>query len=489
MDEYNPNDNKRPDETDSADSSGQEERPASSDSAYTEPSGQPNHNQNMQPDSPFIGPLIPPPYFPEEPEPEEDIYEWNFSDYEKLNQQAQTEKPKHSKGLIALAVILCVLLVVVIMMFALYVAFKENKVDGLPQTGEQHQVQEGPNLKINDSPSAGTGEGDTDDGYSTSTIASNVTPSVVGIQTYTKSLDYEASGEGSGVIMSEDGYIITNAHVLTDDNGYLVAAVNVVLNNGSEYEAKIIGTDSKTDLAVVKIDATGLICAEFGNSDQVQVGERVLAIGNPGGLEFMGSVSQGIISGLNRTLKMSSGLNMNLIQTDAAINPGNSGGALVNRYGQVIGINSAKITGTDYEGIGFAIPMNDAQPIIDDIIRYGYVQSRVKIGITYRQIDEALAKTKDAPVGLYIVSVESSSDAAAKGLKEGDIITKIDGKDATSSQVVLDILSAKKVGDSIDLTVYREGSNNRTSTFAITVLLSQDKSSVPQAPTVTGANR
>ena len=182
---------------------------------------------------------------------------------------------------------------------------------------------------------------------------------------------------------------------------------------------------------------------------------------------------------------MSSGLNMNLIQTDAAINPGNSGGALVNRYGQVIGINSAKIVGADYEGIGFAIPMNDAKPIIDDLTKYGYVQNRVKIGIKYRQIDEALAKAKNSPTGLYIVSVDTNSDAASKGLREGDIITKVDGKDIENTQTLLDILDTKKVGDSIKITVYRVSSTNRTSTFEISVLLSEDKGTLAKAPAVT----
>lgn len=484
MDEFYPNGNQHPDDSDEQDNNGQTGQPQQpSDPAYT---GQQDQNQNsyFHPDGLFLG-QTPPPYQQTEPEPEDEIYEWNFSDYEKLNQQTATEKPRHSKGLVVLAVSLCLLLIVVIMMFALYVAFKENRIENLPQQGGQQQIQEGPNLKISDSPSEASEDGVSDDGLSTASIANNVTPSVVGIQTYTKSLDYEAAGEGSGVIMSEDGFIITNAHVLTDDNGFQVAAVNVVLNNGTEYEASIIGVDTKTDLAVIRIEATGLICAEFGNSDQVQVGERVVAIGNPGGIEFMGSVSQGIVSGLNRTLKMSSGLNMNLIQTDAAINPGNSGGALVNRYGQVIGINSAKIVGTDYEGIGFAIPMNDAKPIIDDLTKYGYVQNRVKIGIKYRQIDEALAKAKNSPTGLYIVSVDTNSDAASKGLREGDIITKVDGKDIENTQTLLDILDTKKVGDSIKITVYRVSSTNRTSTFEISVLLSEDKGTLAKAPSVT----
>ena len=269
--------------------------------------------------------------------------------------------------------------------------------------------------------------------------------------------------------MDTDGYIVTNAHVVADADG-----VKVVLYNGDEYTATIIGSDTKSDIAVLKINASNLTPAKLGNSDQLEIGEDVIAIGTPGGLS--NSVSKGIVSGLNRTVETNLGASMECIQTDAAINPGNSGGALVNEYGYVVGINSSKIAATDYEGIGFAIPINDAKPIIEDLKAYGEVQGRVRLGIEVRMIDSVLAKLNNIPMGAMVLSVEKTSDAYQQGLIAGDIIIRIDGQDITAYEDLSNQISGHQPGDSVTLEVYRTGQNNTSQTLEITVQLMQDTS-------------
>lgn len=340
-----------------------------------------------------------------------------------------------------------------------------------------------PSLNINDTPESE--QTTSADGIlATEQIAEKVKPSVVGVVQYQyNSQSIAASGEGSGVIMTSDGYIITNAHVIEDASG-----IKVVLNNGEEYEARIVGSDTRTDLAVIKIDAENLTAAEFGDSDALKDGQKVVAIGNPGGLTFAGSVTQGIISGTNRIVSSDYG-DMEYIQTDAAINPGNSGGALVNEYGQVIGINSAKISDTDYEGIGFAIPMNSAKPIIDDLIQNGRVTGRVMLGI-YNPIDvdEIAARVYGVPTGVQITSTDPNSDLAQKGVIAGDIITAINGTAISSTSDIRNIIDDFKVGDSVTLSVYRR-TQQGDKTFDVSVTLMEDtttSSTVQQTPQVQG---
>lgn len=345
--------------------------------------------------------------------------------------------------------------------------------------GEETAANSGPSLTLNSKPSTDDGDSESGDGKLTVTqIAKKVRPSVVGIVAYTAQSSIANFGEsstatssGSGVIMSADGYIITNAHVIEG-----AARVSVVLDNEAEYEAKIIGSDSKTDLAVIKIDETNLTAAQFGDSAETEVGEDVIAIGNPAGLELAGSLTRGIVSAVERPIQSSSSsYTMNCIQTDAAINPGNSGGALVNMYGQVIGINSSKISDVDYEGIGFAISSNDVQPIVDDLVKYGYVKDRAKLGITYQELSSTYAAFQGVPAGLYVNSVDESLDAYAQGLRAGDIITKIDGKEITGSEVILEYLKGKSPGDKVKLTVYRYSATGNGKTLTITVTLAEDK--------------
>lgn len=265
----------------------------------------------------------------------------------------------------------------------------------------------------------------------------------------------EGESEGSGIIYSEDGYIITNNHVIEEAVDSNSATVTITLNDGTEYEAEIIGRDETTDLALLKIDAKGLNAAKFGNSDELQVGELAVAIGNPLGSEFAGSVTAGYISALDRTLTIDS-TTYKLIQTDAAINPGNSGGALVNAKGEIIGINSAKISSTGVEGLGFAIPINEALEIIEQLKVTGKI-IRPYIGIYGLDLDETTARRNNLVEGVYVYQVYTNTPAQKAGISRGDIIVGIDGKDVTTKQELNEIKNSKNIGDTVELKVYRNG--------------------------------
>lgn len=297
-------------------------------------------------------------------------------------------------------------------------------------------------------------------------VAKKVSPSVVGIKVeysvssiFYRNMTNTATAEGSGIIISEDGYILTNNHIINsaaNSSYYEVGKANKVVitlfNDETEYEATIIGTDEETDLAVLKIDKTGLIAAELGDSDSVQVGEFAMAIGNPLGMQ--GSVSSGMISAVNRKVT-SENKTYTLIQTDAAINSGNSGGALVNSKGQIIGINTLKMSGSGIEGMGFAIPINSAKPIYEQLIQYNKVK-RPYIGISGRDLNEQTAKANNLVVGVYVLSVEEFSSAEKAGIKIGDVITAIDEKQITTMDELNEVKNAHSIGDKIKLKIYRD---------------------------------
>lgn len=248
-------------------------------------------------------------------------------------------------------------------------------------------------------------------------------------------------GSGSGIIISVDGYIVTNQHVIAD-----ATEISIVLNSGEEHKATLVGADEKTDLAVLKINATGLTPATLGDSNLAEVGDLAVAIGNPLGQELAGTVTSGVISAVNRKMTVDN-RTYNLIQTDAAINPGNSGGALVNKYGEVIGINSIKMSQSGVEGIGFAIAMSEAKPIIDDLMNSGYVSGRTRIGIT----------ATESRNGLTVYSVEPESGADKAGIKQGDFIVKADGVAVNTVDALNEIKEKKSPGEYITLTLIRNG--------------------------------
>lgn len=296
--------------------------------------------------------------------------------------------------------------------------------------------------------------------------ASKVLPSIVGIKVeYTVTSNFGmgmsqlAQAEGSGIIINKDGYILTNNHIINSSDSSIYYEVSkatkvyvYLYNDETPYEAKIIGTDEETDLAVIKIEKSDLIPAELGDSNSVKIGEFAMAIGNPLGMES--SVTSGIISAVNRNVTSEDGTTYNLIQTDAAINSGNSGGALINSEGKVIGINTLKLSGSGIEGMGFAIPINDTIDIYKQLIEKGKVL-RPYIGITGIELDEISAKHYELPTGIYIKEINSNSPASSSNLKTGDVITGIDGIKVSTMDELNDIKNKKKIGDEITLDVYR----------------------------------
>jgi len=307
----------------------------------------------------------------------------------------------------------------------------------------------------------------TDGEMSVKNIAKKVGPSIVGIRMVTKSPKYwfstdmtEYEYEGSGIIISDDGYIVTNYHVVqyADPKNAISknTTLEVFLSDKEQVAATYIGGDSKTDLAVIKINKKNLPAVTLGDSDKLEVGELAVAIGNPLGLEFQGTVTVGVISALNRTVTINDKV-LNLIQTDAAINPGNSGGALVNSKGEVIGINTAKISITGVEGLGFAIPINDAKPIIDQLIMFGYVKGRPYIGINGKEITEQISRYYGLPVGIYILDVVSGSGAEKAGIQKGDVIVSFAGKEVRTMTELDSIKENYKAGDTVKVVVVRNG--------------------------------
>lgn len=328
------------------------------------------------------------------------------------------------------------------------------------------------NIPIQNKPKLDTKYYDSKTGlYTPQGIAKRVMPSVVSVLMNDKANPLNTISQGSGIIMTDNGYIITNAHVVSDKD----KTIKVVLNNNDEYDAVLVGMDEKTDLAVIKINAKNLSAADFGNSDELEIGEDIIALGSPGGL--YSSLTRGVVSGLDRMIKTeASSVEMNYIQIDAAINPGNSGGALVNMYGQVVGINSAKLKSETYDGIGFAISMNAAKPIIEKLIADGYVKDRYRIGIIFVQVTEGTSKDLGIVPGLWVKEIDKDCDIANSGLKISDIITKVEGVPVIYKTDVDQALKGKKPGDKINATVSRINDKGDFDSFEITFKLMEDNS-------------
>ena len=332
---------------------------------------------------------------------------------------------------------------------------KEEAVHAEAPAQTQQAAENLPQLTIVQSP-AGTPTvaSDEDGALSLQEIYRRCIGSVVSIVTVTPS----GKASGTGIIMSEDGYVITNHHVIES-----AQAVSVLTSDNQEYAASVVGSDETSDLAVLKVEAEGLQAAEFGDSSVLQVGDSVAAIGDPLGTALRGTMTDGIISAINRDLTVND-RTMSLIQTNAALNNGNSGGPLINCYGQVIGINTMKMSNfysssTTVEGIGFAIPIDTAKPIIDELIEKGYVSGRPAIGIDGETLPATYRIYYRLPEGIYVTRVYASSDAAAKGISEGDIITAINGIDVTTMEQLNRVKNQFTAGQTVTLTIYRSGSS------------------------------
>lgn len=414
-----------------------------------------------------------------------------------FNQQNNDNKPpKKSKAGIIIVIVLAVCLVIA------GVALVVSGINGLnlndSKENNTNQSQEVEDKTLSDSEEVPLK--DKDNNYTVAGVAKNAIDSCVGITVYSKNADAynhffgygqnnnansepSKSGEGSGVLMSESNgktYILTCAHVISDGDSF-----KVTLNDDTELDATMVGFDAQTDIGVLSVDKTGLKIADFADSEKLVLGEQVVAIGCPGGLEFKNSVTSGFISALARPVSSSIGYDTDCIQTDAAINPGNSGGALFNMQGQVIGINSSKIASTEYEGMGFAVPSKTAVETANSLIKVGYVEGRAKIGITYSPITsfnnsnaiiQALAELgfKDAKGTMVISEISSDSDLASKGVQQYDMIVAINGETLTSTDIMTSVLADSKPGDTVKLTIARV-ENNQIKTREIDCKLIESK--------------
>ena len=365
-----------------------------------------------------------------------------------INQKPKKEKKRYGASVVVLA---CVLAVIIGALSGGAVSFLATR-----GTDSDTKITNLPNNNVNISVDQ-TAENIVE------AVAEKVTPCVVGIRTTTSVMNFfggtqESSGDGSGVIFSSEGYIITNYHVISDATSNKAASkIEVYLDSTSSepYTATLVGYNISADLAVIKINATGLPAIEVADSDSLKVGQYVITVGNPGGLEFMDSVTYGVISGLNRVVSSSSGLE--LIQTDAAINPGNSGGALVNAKGQLVGINSSKIVSEEFEGMGFAIPSNTVVEICNNIIeKENSPEPYVGISISEMYTAEVL-DYYGYPVGAVVLSVADGSPADEAGIERGDIITQYGDTEITEYTLLEDAVKDSSPGEVVTVKLYRGG--------------------------------
>lgn len=390
-------------------------------------------------------------------------------------QSAKKTKPKIGK--IVFVSLICISIVVASVLIGLKSEGTSNQVE--VTSGSANNINSGATPSVEDSPvsySEYSGKGT----MTPEQIYNEIKEINVGILVYSKN---QKVGEGSGIVVGNDSekkytYILTAAHVISDSG----VNVQVQFSDESEYSAEIVGFDTKTDVGVLKIEGTGFKSATFGNSDKLTVGQTVYAIGNPGGTEFFGSFTSGMISAIDRPVPTTnSSYDLPCIQHNAAINPGNSGGALVNEYGQVIGLNSSKISSTEYEGMGFSVPSKTVIEIYDEIVKNGYVSNRPMLGITYFPVSSdytysAIAWKSNLPYGsIVIASISESSDAAKKNIQVGDIITAVNGKDLESTDTLLETIENGKVGDTLKLTVCRLNNGSISTTFEANVKLVEDK--------------
>jgi serine protease Do len=396
-------------------------------------------------------------------------------------QEVPPEKKSGKKGIKVLLAVIALILV-----FALGVGtagiFKDKGLIKGSDSDDIKTTHDTAELEIADTPSAQKSKKTSGSALTPAEIAEKVRESNVGIVVYTNSSSSKKAGEGSGVVMGKDStgeytYIITCAHVI-DTAGI---KVSVQTDSGETFDAEIVGFDVRTDLGVVKVKATNLKAAEFGNSDEISIGDPVYAVGNPGGVEFFGSFTGGYVSAINRPVSSEIGYTMKCIQHDASINPGNSGGMLVNQYGQVIGINSQKIASTEYEGMGFAIPISSAKEVIDSLIQYSYVPNRPKLGITYYPVSASMqyyivAQARGLPAGTLIINeISPDSSLANSEVRQYDMIVSVNGKQLTTADVLLELIDNGKVGDKLKLGICRVGNNYTVSEFEVEAVLVEDK--------------
>lgn len=402
----------------------------------------------------------------------------SYASYNRPEAEKKASKGK-KKGVIIAAVILCVSFLITVMVFITSLFIDGFRTEVTPD-GDKIQMD------LVETPE---NDGYISDGDSMSAkaIYKKVHESSVGIIVYSGNKQ-QVYSEGSGVVLGLNGdktgsYIITCAHVIDVTNAKIV----VQTADGAQYDAKLVGLDSKTDIGLVYVANTSLKAAEFADSDTLEVGDAIYAIGNPGGIQFFGSFTNGMVSAIGRPVDSPVGYEVACIQHTAAINPGNSGGALVNGHGQIVGINSSKIASTDFEGMGFAVPSSTVKEIVDQLIKDGRVTNRPALGIqfmpnTESQVHSIIVKTNDLPSGSIIIdTIMVGSDLENKGVAEGDMIIGVNGKDLDDYNMILELIENSKVGDVLTLKICHIDANYKTSIFDVQVKLVEDSSvSEPQ---------
>lgn len=389
------------------------------------------------------------------------------------------QKPSKGKkkGAAIAAIIICAVLVLSVAVVGIVFAIKGNPLQiGENATGDNAQ------LNLVETPGNNTQQTETDGPLTSGQVYNKVYESSVGIIVYTGNRQTVAS-EGSGIVMGLTGdgnasYVITCAHVINVQS----PKVLVQTHDGKQYDAVVVGIDSKTDIGLLRVETNSLKAAEFANSDSLSVGDTVYAIGNPGGTQFFGSFTNGMVSAIGRPVDSPVGYEVPCIQHTAAINPGNSGGALVNEYGQIVGINSSKIASTEYEGMGFAVPSVTVKEIVDELIKNGAVTSRPALGIKFApvsssQVYSIIARSNNLPAGSIIIdSISASSDLNNQNVKSGDMILAVNGQDLESYETLLDVVDSGKIGDTIKLKIGRVDADYNVTTFEVDVKLISDAS-------------
>lgn len=447
----------------------------------------PNTNPNPNPSNPYSAPYAGPQGMP-------------YAQYQPMPPQMPQRK-KTNGGIIALIVVLSSLLVLSFVGLVVFLATssRDSGVNGQtpeasfeytvpnftvpeqtmpqPEIGQSEEHKESdysnktiPNYKgltLNDKPK----DAASNNSYSAAYASSKVAGSVVGVVCYSGEITTveDCSSQGSGIVISADGYVITNSHVI--GNSKTAYLIQIVTSDGKAYKAGVVGFDSRTDLALLKMDgASGLKAATFGDSDKTQVGEDIIVVGNPGGLDYQNTTTKGVVSAVNRDISPTT--MAKYIQTDAAINPGNSGGPLVNIYGQVIGVATSKIVSEKYEGMGFAIPSRTVKEIVDSLMRNGYIDGRVKIGISGYAVDAATASANSIPQGIYVQEISDGGPCDSTDLQPADIIIEADGEEIKDFSDIYGVLENHKPGDKIKLKYYRSSDGSEGE---IEVTLQEDK--------------
>ena len=425
-----------------------------------------------------------PPQPPQQPSPDFNPYQRQPREIPTGYQPPQPPKQKSNKGLIAVIIVLSVLLVGSLAgIFGFLLMNGQNQQQSRKQENsngfsipeftmpngeglipvpsttapvEEHKESDYSDkvqkdyagLTLNKKPS----DAETNKSYNSEYAFNSVSESVVGVLCYADKEKSTTKSQGSGIIISADGYVVTNAHVV--GNSKTAYAIKVVTSDGKEHNAGVVGVDSRTDIAVLKMDdAKDLKAATFGDSGETIVGEDIIIVGNPGGINYQNSMTKGIVSALDRDASNKS--IVKYIQTDAAINPGNSGGPAVNMYGQVIGIASSKIASVTYEGMAFCIPSQTAKTIVDDLMKNGFVQGRVKIGISGVAVQEDDFSQYGLPKGIEVQSVDKDGPCGSTGLTAGDVVTELDGKKTTTFAEIYAVLEQHKDGDKVKIKYYQ----------------------------------